>query len=157
MGVWRGPAHEGKDISCANCGFVLANEAPTPISPVSSILHTNCIPTDSETVQILQVVQEVEPEITRLEREISRAKDVLMKLEMKHWELRKFQSDHWALPTPARHLIPEILSEIFIQCLPDPSFDGPWNSPWETPEDTLLSLGQICSSWRMVALSTPKL
>ena len=55
-------------------------------------------------------------------------------------------------------MIPEILSEIFVQCL-QPS-DRLWDltvTPSLTPKTTPLYLGQICSSWRMVALSTPEL
>jgi len=68
-----------------------------PISPVPGILHTNYIPTDTETIQIRQAVEGVEPEIARLEREISWIED-------ESQELVKFQSDHvhWALLTPAR-------------------------------------------------------
>jgi hypothetical protein len=66
--------------------------------------------------------------------------------------VKVFHSDHLALLTPARRLIPEVLSEIFIQCLP--SFD---HLSTQTPQGTPMYLGQICSGWRAVALSTPKL
>jgi hypothetical protein len=142
-------------ILCTNCGFTLVNAQSTPISPVPGILRTNCFPTDNETVQIRRAVEEVESEVAQLEWETSRVQDILKKLESKHQELKRFQSDHLALLTPARRLIPEILSEIFIQCLP--SFDSLCKRWSQTPINTPLCLGQICSGWRAVVFSTPKL
>jgi len=116
------------------------------------MLHTNCVPSDDETVQIHQVVDKVGLEIAQLERDILREQDVLKKLERKCEELKVFHSDHLALLTPARRLIPEMLSKIFIQCLP--SFN---RLSTQTPQGTPMYLGQICSGWRAVALSIPKL
>ena len=139
-------------ILCTICGFTLGNAQSTPISPVPGILRTNCFPTDNETVQIRRAVEEVESEVAQLEWETSRVQDILKKLESKHQELKRFQSDHLALLTPARRLIPEILSEIFIQCLP--SFDSLCKRRSQTPINTPLCLGQICSGWRAVVFST---
>jgi hypothetical protein len=75
-------------VSCTNCGHVLANARSAPISRVPGILHTNCVPSDNETVQIHRAVDKVEPEIAQLERDILREQDVLKKLERKREELK---------------------------------------------------------------------
>ncbi|TFK40354.1 hypothetical protein BDQ12DRAFT_680803 [Crucibulum laeve] len=57
-----------------------------------------------------------------------------------------------SLLAPIRRLPPELLSEIFLHCVqPCDQFVKP--SPKEAP----MLLGQICASWRTLALSTPRL
>jgi len=63
-----------------------------------------------------------------------------------------FTNKHHALLSPISHLPPEILSKIFILCLPSdrPPKVALYPRAW-------LLLGQICGYWRDVALSTPRL
>lgn len=52
--------------------------------------------------------------------------------------------------SPFQYLIPELLSQVFIDCLSEDSESSFVN-------DTPLKLGRICSHWRQVALLTPSL
>lgn len=64
---------------------------------------------------------------------------------------------HRALSSPALRLPPELLSEIFLECLPEGipylKCSGYWRSKHEAP----VKLGRICRAWRQTALSTPQL
>ncbi|KAJ7753818.1 hypothetical protein B0H16DRAFT_1544045 [Mycena metata] len=58
---------------------------------------------------------------------------------------------HMALLTPVRRLPRDIIQEIFIACLPEDR-----NCVMSALEAPVL-LGQVCSSWRTISLSTPRL
>jgi hypothetical protein len=69
-------------------------------------------------------------------------------------ELEEFQariSNLESLISPARKLIPELVSMVFEFCV---STQG--KLPMPCVHEAPLSLGQICSHWRRIALSTPK-
>jgi hypothetical protein len=55
---------------------------------------------------------------------------------------------HLASLSPVRRLPPEVLSEVFLHCLPDKAFVDP--APLEPP----LLLANVCTTWRSIALST---
>jgi F-box-like len=63
-----------------------------------------------------------------------------------------------ALVTPITRLPPEVLSEIFIHCIDMCSFDL-HDQRNLTPrlDKTPLLLGSVCSRWRSISLSTPRL
>ncbi|TDL17941.1 hypothetical protein BD410DRAFT_806934 [Rickenella mellea] len=64
----------------------------------------------------------------------------------------------WKLPpklSPAQRLIPDVLSMIFIQCLPDTTKCSSYPRP--SRHHAPLVLGRICRAWRDSALSTPRL
>ncbi|KIJ13172.1 hypothetical protein PAXINDRAFT_50824, partial [Paxillus involutus ATCC 200175] len=50
-----------------------------------------------------------------------------------------------------RRFPPEVLGEIFVQCLPGDTYIHPG------PDTVPLLLTGICKGWRQVALSTPRL
>ncbi|KZP27623.1 hypothetical protein FIBSPDRAFT_1040140 [Athelia psychrophila] len=64
--------------------------------------------------------------------------------------LQEYISHHQALISPLRQFPPEVLSEIFLHLTPS------YNSDVES-DDLPMFLGGICSYWRQVALSTPRL
>jgi len=59
--------------------------------------------------------------------------------------------EHYRLLTPIRRMPDDILSEIFLWCLPDKH-----NAVMSASEAPLL-LGRVCSRWRYVAYRTPRL
>ena len=66
--------------------------------------------------------------------------------------LQKSSDDLDRLVFPVRRLSPELVSQIFLQLLPED-----WKEDIIFCRYTRLLLGQICSYWRQVALSTPEL
>jgi len=56
-----------------------------------------------------------------------------------------------SLLTPIRRLPPELLTEIFMHCLPRQRFIRP------APDQAPLLLAQICASWRRASISIPSL
>ena len=57
----------------------------------------------------------------------------------------------------SRHIPPEILSEIFLQCLDFTSWSDRDEPMLCSPDDAPHLLTQVCCSWRTVAMSTPRL
>lgn len=63
--------------------------------------------------------------------------------------VEEYISEHEALLAPARRILPEILSEIFLWCFSDGML--------ESAADIPIMLGQVCSYWRSVTILTPDL
>lgn len=115
-------------------------------SPFSKhvLLHTNYTPTDAEILQIKNICAEPQREIHRLDLEISR-------LQAIRKELKDFVDAHQNMLSPIRRVSPEILQQIFIQCLP--SHTKPAMHHSQAP----VLLGRVCSRWRQIAIETPHL
>jgi len=77
-------------------------------------------------------------------------------LRHKREALLTYSNTHIALVAPIRRLPPEILSEIFIHCMSPNSFDCKLYDSRNLDKAPLL-LGQVCSRWRSISLSTPRL
>jgi hypothetical protein len=91
--------------------------------------------------------------IVELDKEMARIKEVLTRISSRRKEICAEIEQHETLLSPVRRLPDELLSEIFIHCLPSlPTF--PESSEALTYQTPLL-LAQICSRWRAVALATP--
>ena len=120
-------------------------------SPFAHLLGTNYIPTNSETRQILNFLSQPLSELSRLETEIDRHQAIIDDLNEQRDKAKKIVDAHRALLSPARRLPPEIVQEIFVRCLP--TTHNPAKSTTVAP----LLLGRICSAWRNISLSTPRL
>ena len=133
---------------CSNCGFVAGMPFVIPSSPFERIMCTNRALLDSETERVREIVLETENDLTQLE-------DQIALLHRERDKLRRYVESHKVLLSPIRRLPPEILSEIFLACL------TPWNEMLTLAIFDVKSLpwllGHICSQWRAVALSSPKL
>ncbi|KAJ7091704.1 hypothetical protein C8R43DRAFT_1115080 [Mycena crocata] len=113
-------------------------------SPFSQYLNTNYAPGDSEVHLIRTHLSSHIQELARLDmliRDLTSQRDLL----------NAYIDDHKALISPARRIPPDIVQEIFLACLPTGH-----NAVMASTEAPLL-LCQICSAWRIVALSTPLL
>ncbi|KAJ3880130.1 hypothetical protein F5051DRAFT_324440, partial [Lentinula edodes] len=118
-------------------------------SATSRLLYTNvalsaqerCIITDLLEMKA-QHLQTLEAKARILNSELVQARSDLL--------------EHRALLSGARKLPVEIISEIFLQCLPEVdtlSFMRPEPHPDQAP----LLLTQVCRSWRSIAIATPRL
>jgi hypothetical protein len=110
--------------------------------------HTHATPDQIPESLAVIFFRRKKSEISRLEAEIEQVRALLEQLLTDRWELHAFMKDHCAILSPVRRLFPELLSEVFLHCL------SPWGQP---PVQSPWLLGQICSGWRAVALSTPRL
>lgn len=144
------------DLICPQCGSTFLQKPYALESPVPTIIDTNRIPSNDEAAKIRRMMHEIEPEILRLEQEMNDMQSTLMRLKNEHLRLQQFRAKHSALLTPARTLPHEVLAEIFIHCLV-PFRDLCTYETSPTPRGVPLYLGQICSRWRVVALSISKL
>lgn len=110
------------------------------------------MPTPEEAANISRVISETQEEQHRLELEIDKARATLEKLSRDHCELQSVVQTHRNLLAPVRRVCPEILGEIFLQCLPDEheSFNPFYLNP-------PIVLTRVSRLWRGVALSTPRL
>ncbi|KAK7006408.1 hypothetical protein R3P38DRAFT_3282712 [Favolaschia claudopus] len=114
-------------------------------SPYFQHINTNYIPTDTEAADIRAHLEPHEAELLRLE-------SLIEQLALQRNRVRDYILPHKALISHPRRLPPEILEEIFIQCLPT----GTRRSAMSATEAPLL-LGRICSSWRSIAFGMPRL
>ncbi|KAJ7129083.1 hypothetical protein C8R46DRAFT_682954 [Mycena filopes] len=124
-------------------------------SPFASVLDTNFVPSEAECGQIRDFIQPSQEEAAALTSEITRLTDLLNERTLRRDMLNKSVDSHLALVTPARRLPEDIIREIFLACIvPLP---WRWHHPGMSTKKAPLLLCQICSTWRRVALSTPRL
>lgn len=114
-------------------------------------LHASDSPNDQEAAVVRKALTGSLEKIGALDGEISHLQNRLATLSLERRKLSAFIKGHRSLLSPARRLLPEILQEIFHHCLPTAH-----NAVMSVDEAPLV-LGRVCSQWRQVAYSTPKL
>ncbi|KAJ7740015.1 hypothetical protein DFH07DRAFT_751826, partial [Mycena maculata] len=120
-------------------------------SPFTSKLGTNYCPTDKEMVEIEALLIEPGHRMKRLDEEIVEMQKALDKLTEERDSLGAYIGAHKALVSPVRRLPLDIIQEIFVACLPTHR-----NCVMSAREAPVL-LGRICSAWRAISFSTPRL
>jgi len=120
------------------------------ISPFSSMVENNDIPSEDEITAIQQYLISPLSEATALDEEIAQMQTALKAVQERREALSLTIGTHKALISPLRRY-PDILQEIFHHCLPT-AHDAKMNS-LEAP----LVLTHVCRSWRNLAHSTPSL
>ncbi|KAF7346540.1 hypothetical protein MSAN_01882100 [Mycena sanguinolenta] len=113
-------------------------------SPFSSYFHTNYVPS-SEEFQCIQM------DLALRAQELARLDARISDLTAQRDQLQAYVDSHKALISHPRRLPPDIVCEIFAACLPTER-----NAVMSAQEAPLL-LSRICSAWRTIALSTPRL
>ncbi|KAJ7756593.1 hypothetical protein B0H16DRAFT_1826003 [Mycena metata] len=114
-------------------------------------LGTNYCPTDEEASHIKSFLVEPESRLKRLDDKIAELQNELDKLAAERESLVVYIDSHKALISPLRSLPLDIVQEIFLACIPTHR-----NCVMGASEVPVL-LGRVCSSWRAIALSTPRL
>ncbi|KAJ6594645.1 hypothetical protein B0H19DRAFT_1096301 [Mycena capillaripes] len=120
-------------------------------SPFASRLGTNYCPKDEEVLEIEQLLVEPLSRLDRLDNKITDLHQALAELIEERENLNAYVEGHRALISPVRRLPLDIIQEIFVACLPTHR-----NCVMSAQEAPVL-LGRICSSWRAISLSTPRL
>ncbi|KAJ6610442.1 hypothetical protein B0H10DRAFT_1643768, partial [Mycena sp. CBHHK59/15] len=87
--------------------------------------------------------------LSEIDAAIAQQHLLLDDLEEKRWTIE--QQINSRANFPFLRLPVEIISEIFVHCLPDPSDSQP------DLRKALFVLMDVCSAWRKIALSTPVL
>ncbi|KAK7001433.1 hypothetical protein R3P38DRAFT_1795531 [Favolaschia claudopus] len=115
------------------------------LSPFAQRLGTNYCPTDVEALEIQDLISQALHQLLSL--------DAVEKHKENHDRktLSSYINAHKALLSPVRRVPLEILSEIFMACLPTDRF-----CPMSATDAPVL-LGHICSSWRALSLAIPQL
>ncbi|THU96893.1 hypothetical protein K435DRAFT_663697, partial [Dendrothele bispora CBS 962.96] len=113
----------------------------SPLFSLSQLLHKtpsfNGVPSDSS--------------VTPRSQEILHLMNELERIECERRAIQELVDTHRASLAPARTVPDDVLSEIFMHCLPET-----YNATRSLSEAPLL-LGQVCRRWREVSLSTPRL
>jgi hypothetical protein len=138
-------------ILCLKCGSSLVETTALPTSPVPQLLHTIRTPFPSEIISVQQTISHAHVDMLQLDRDIERVQAVLNQLKSHRDGIQNYVDEHRAVLAPIRRLPPEILSKIFIHCLPARK-----SHSFRISQAPLL-LGRICSGWRSVMLTTPQL
>ncbi|KAJ7457849.1 hypothetical protein FB451DRAFT_589516 [Mycena latifolia] len=120
-------------------------------SPFTSKLGTNYCPQDDEIPAIQCILAETAVRVKGLDDEIADLQKALDKLTEERDRLNAYVDAHQALLSPVRRLPLDIIHEIFVACLP--MYRNCAMSAMEAP----VLLGRICSSWRTISLSIPRL
>jgi hypothetical protein len=141
-----------ESILCANCGYTITNDIVLPTTPVPDLLGGNYVVSEFHAQMICDTISAAQADISRLDGEITRLQVVLDGLTNKRDALQTYTHSHTALVAPIRRLPPEVLSEIFLRYNDKNSL-----SYLQRLNTAPLLLGSVCSRWRAIALSTPRL
>ncbi|KAJ7037461.1 hypothetical protein C8F04DRAFT_1035751 [Mycena alexandri] len=121
------------------------------ISPFASKLGTNYCPSDEEVLEIQRLLVEPLSRLKGIDDKIAELQKTIVKLTQERDSVSTYVEAHKALISPLLRLPLDIIQEIFIACLP-----AHRNCVMSAVEAPVL-LGRICSLWRTVSLSTPRL
>ncbi|KII92014.1 hypothetical protein PLICRDRAFT_104006, partial [Plicaturopsis crispa FD-325 SS-3] len=138
------------EYTCKHCSVPLV-EVPSPAhtSPVPDLIGTNGVPPPSKVPAIRRLIGEETKRLSVLETELARMQAIVDRLARERNEAEKTVRTHRDLLSLARALPPELLSEIFVHCLPEDTTPNVRRAP--------LLLGRVCRRWRAISLSTPQL
>ena len=114
-------------------------------------IHCSLIPSESIILEVTESLEVPLNELQEVEAKIRRFSELLQKLKTKRKRIQKIINDHHIILSPARRLPPDVLHEIFLHCLPTR------HNPIMKFSEPPLLLTRICSSWRAIALSSPRL
>ncbi|KAJ7112955.1 hypothetical protein C8R44DRAFT_561632, partial [Mycena epipterygia] len=114
-------------------------------------LHTNTVPSDVDCRRIRELLVGPREEAAKLTDEIARLQMLLLEVTVKRDRLNEFIDPYLALLSPARRLPDDVVAEIFAVSLPSNR-----NTILNGSESPLL-LCHICSAWRNLAFTIPRL
>ncbi|KAF8150224.1 hypothetical protein B0H34DRAFT_180458 [Crassisporium funariophilum] len=120
-------------------------------SPFVAQCGTNYVPTDDEITQIEKLIQKPTLQLELLETRMEAMRSMLKQLELEHEVLLCAIQRYRALLSPMRRIPIDILQEVFTYCVPSE------HNASMCAEEAPILLTQVCSSWRQIALRTPRL
>ncbi|KAK7470083.1 hypothetical protein VKT23_001524 [Stygiomarasmius scandens] len=120
-------------------------------SPFSHLFNANQPVSLVDIPVIHDLLSKLLEKLQHLDFEIIRSETTLARLKRERRDVEKYVKAHQRLLSPIVRLPSEILSEIFVCCLPED------RHPTCSASNAPLSLGLVCQRWREVCLSTPRL
>jgi hypothetical protein len=149
------------DDACSHCGFVYQL---TEVEEGSLSLERFNVPSTASRRHRSRAIREVvaaeQKRISWLYQDISRVGSFLQQLTSERQALQECITEHEAVLSPARRLMPELWSEIFLLCSTQEPLEGIFL--YDMPNIYNAKTGpllftQVCRAWRDISLSTPRL
>ncbi|RXW20240.1 hypothetical protein EST38_g5615 [Candolleomyces aberdarensis] len=122
-------------------------------SPFSEYLDSGYSPSDAEIPLIKAFIQQKLDVICSIDKEIKDIEDSLATLKARRKSNKIFIRKHQALIAPIKLLPPDILSTIFLACLPVIES----TEAAMTPNHPTVMISHVCRQWRQLAFDTPLL
>ena len=116
-----------------------------------ALLRNNDIPSESTIREVKQSLKTPLIELQEIEMEIQRLYELVETMNLKRQGIQKIINDHNIILSPVRRLPLDVLHEIFFHTLPT------HRNPIMTCSESPVLLTRICSSWRAVAFSSPRI
>lgn len=118
---------------------------------LAQLLQSNEAPSQRMVAEIKQILQKPLNKFRANQLEIERLGQALQALNSEQERTRDIVKPYNTILSPIRRLPADVLHEIFFHCLPSHRF------PIMDASEAPLLLTHICSSWRTIALSSPRL
>ena len=118
---------------------------------LAAFLQNNDVHSESAMLEVTESLKAPLSELQKVEAEIQRLGELMETMKMKGQNIQKIINDYNIILSPVRRLPADVLHEIFFHCLP--TLHNPIVKYSESP----LLLTRICSSWRAIALTSPRI
>lgn len=136
----------------------MVKDIEIPATPVPELLGSCVMLSAPQTRMVRDTLCVTQSRISKIDNEITRLMNSVKELQSKRDALLTYAEMHTVLLAPIQHLPPEILATIFLNCIETKwhhtvyyQFRGP------RLDKAPLLLGNVCSRWRSITLSTPRL
>ncbi|KAK7441045.1 hypothetical protein VKT23_016829 [Stygiomarasmius scandens] len=120
-------------------------------SRFAAYFNTNYSASDAEVQEIQELLKAPESQLHQIDQDLARLRSVIDSLLVRRAKLASFVDAHRRIISPIRRIPPEVLTQIFLYCLPIR------HPPTRSKKEAPLLLTEICKSWRDVSLCTPPL
>src|SRR5262245_30894222 len=94
---------------CAKCGPILTTSIQVPSFPVPDLIHNSRTPSQAEVELVRETLSEVRADISHLDEEIRRLREITNDLLRVQEALSKYTKENEAILTPIERLPPELL------------------------------------------------
>ncbi|KAK7041743.1 hypothetical protein VNI00_009032 [Paramarasmius palmivorus] len=149
--------HEAADIRrtslCDRCQTEFISTVDYPPIPVH-LLRSDAVPTETQSAEILEVIQKEEHELGRYVTELTRLRQAVAKLESEQTLLEKHIKEGKNCISALRRIPEEIWREIFIFSVASTSNS---RSAKHLGQYQLLLASHVSSSWRRILISFPRI
>ncbi|KAH9475519.1 hypothetical protein JR316_0012634 [Psilocybe cubensis] len=116
-----------------------------------NLVRSNEPPSDNVLIQLQSILAGPEKQLVEIDAQIDRLQDTIYELQKTRANIEKPISEYRCIVSLIRRIPSDILSKIFRHCLP--THRNPTISASEAP----MLLTRVCSRWRNVTLSSPRL
>ena len=149
------PSSTHSDTLCPDCAARVSQLRRPLVSPLEHLLSETSrhLPSAAEEIQIRHIIDEASTRVSEIDATSARINLILKELAAERKIIQEYADKHRVMVAPVWELPPEILSYIFVLCLPS-------RAPLDIKRHSIrrsLSMTRINRHWRNVALGTPQL